>query len=197
MGWIFLGLVVAGFVAMNFVMKLGSMKGYSSPALTGSLFAAAAIFCLVALIISGKPLFISIPVVLLAVGGGVGGAVAYFFFLSALKIGPYAMTISIYTMAFLVPVGFSIVVWFRPLGASTAAGIASYAQAVSWPGAAIAWTPANSATPVTGPRRVPARTGRDCQWRSSGRSWASRVPAGFAIFGREETLANSPADSLR
>jgi drug/metabolite transporter (DMT)-like permease len=123
MGWIFLGLVVLGFVAMNFVMKLGSMNGYSSPALTGSLFAAAAIFCMVALIISGKPLFISIPVVLLAFGGGVGGAVAYFFFLSALKIGPYALTISIYTMSFLIPVGFSIVVWFRPLGASTAAGI--------------------------------------------------------------------------
>lgn len=123
MGWIFLGLVVLGFVAMNFVMKLGSMKGYSSPALTASLFAAAAIFCMVALIISGKPLFISIPVVLLAFGGGVGGAVAYFFFLSALKIGPYALTISIYTMSFLIPVGFSIVVWFRPLGASTAAGI--------------------------------------------------------------------------
>lgn len=123
MGWIFLGLVVLGFVAMNFVMKLGSMKGYSSPALTASLFAAAAIFCMVALIISGKPLFISIPVVLLAFGGGVGGAVAYFFFLSALKIGPYALTISIYTMSFLIPVGFSIVVWFRPLGASTTAGI--------------------------------------------------------------------------
>jgi drug/metabolite transporter (DMT)-like permease len=123
MGWIYLGLVVVGFVAMNFVMKLGSMKGYSSPALTGSLFAAAALFCLVALIISGKPLYISAPIVLLAVGGGIGGAVAYFLFLSALKIGPYAMTISIYTMAFLIPVAFSIVVWFRPLGVSTAAGI--------------------------------------------------------------------------
>ena len=36
MGWIYLGLVVAGFVAMNFVMKLGSLKGHSSPALTAS-----------------------------------------------------------------------------------------------------------------------------------------------------------------
>jgi drug/metabolite transporter (DMT)-like permease len=124
MGWIFLGLVVVGFVAMNFVMKLGSMKGYSSPALTGALFAAAAFFCLAILILSGQPLFISTPIVLLAVGGGVGGAIAYFFFLSALKIGSYALTISIYTMSFLIPVAFSIIVWFRPIGASTAAGIA-------------------------------------------------------------------------
>ncbi len=123
MGWIYLGLVVVGFVAMNFVMKLGSLKGHSSPALTASLFAAAALFCLTVLILSGQPLFISAPVVLLAVGGGVGGAIAYFFFLSALKIGPYALTISVYTMSFLIPVAFSIVVWFRPLGASTAAGI--------------------------------------------------------------------------
>jgi drug/metabolite transporter (DMT)-like permease len=57
------------------------------------------------------------------VGGGVGGAIAYFFFLSALKAGPYALTISVYTMSFLIPVAFSIVVWFRPLGRSTAAGI--------------------------------------------------------------------------
>jgi len=31
-------LVVVGFTAMNFVMKLGSLKGHSSPALTASLF---------------------------------------------------------------------------------------------------------------------------------------------------------------
>ncbi|MCK7518507.1 MAG: hypothetical protein MZV64_12705 [Ignavibacteriales bacterium] len=36
MGWIYLGLVVAGFVAMNFVMKLGSLRGHSVPALTAS-----------------------------------------------------------------------------------------------------------------------------------------------------------------
>jgi drug/metabolite transporter (DMT)-like permease len=123
MGWIFLGLVVAGFVAMNFVMKLGSLKGHSSPALTASLFAAAALLCLAVLAVSGEPLHVSSPVVLLAVGGGVGGAVAYFFFLSALGVGPYALTISIYTMSFLIPVAFSIAVWARPLGASTAAGI--------------------------------------------------------------------------
>jgi len=123
MGWIFLGLVVAGFVAMNFVMKLGSLKGHSSPALTASLFAAAALLCLAVMAVSGEPLHVSSPVVLLAVGGGVGGAVAYFFFLSALGVGPYALTISIYTMSFLIPVAFSIVVWARPLGTSTAAGI--------------------------------------------------------------------------
>jgi drug/metabolite transporter (DMT)-like permease len=123
MGWIYLGLVIAGFAAMNFIMKLGSLKGHSSPALTASLFAAAALLCLAVLVISGRPLFASAPVVLLAVGGGIGGAVAYFFFLSALKIGPYALSISIYTMSFLIPVAFSIVVWFRPLGLGTAAGI--------------------------------------------------------------------------
>jgi drug/metabolite transporter (DMT)-like permease len=123
MGWIDLGLVVAGFVAMNFVMKLGSLKGHSSPALTASLFAAAALLCLAVLIVSGQPLFVSAPVVLLAVGGGVGGAIAYFFFLSALKAGPYALTISIYTMSFLIPVAFSIIVWFRPLSRSTAVSI--------------------------------------------------------------------------
>jgi drug/metabolite transporter (DMT)-like permease len=123
MGWIFLGLVVVGFVAMNFVMKLGSLKGHSSPALTASLFSAAAVFCLTLLVISGKPLFVSTPVVLLAIGGGVGGAIAYFLFLSALRIGPYALTISIYTMSFLIPVAFSVLVWFRPLGPSTVTGI--------------------------------------------------------------------------
>ena len=124
MGWIYLGLVVVGFTAMNFVMKLGSLKGHSSPALTASLFSAAALFCLAALLISGQPLQSSSPVILLAVGGGVGGAVAYFFFLSALKIGPYALTISIYTMAFLIPVVFSMAVWDRPLNAAAGAGIA-------------------------------------------------------------------------
>lgn len=123
MGWIYLGLVVAGFVAMNFVMKLGSLRGHSSPALTAALFAAAAGLCLIVLAVSGQPLLGSAPVVLLAVGGGIGGAVAYFFFLSALKAGPYALTISIYTMSFLIPVAFSIIVWSRPLGRSTAAGI--------------------------------------------------------------------------
>jgi drug/metabolite transporter (DMT)-like permease len=123
MGWIYLGLVVAGFVAMNFIMKLGSLKGHSSPALTAALFASAAALCSGVLIVSGKPIYPSTLVILLAVGGGIGGAVAYFFFLSALEAGPYALTISIYTMSFLIPVGFSILVWFRPLGRSTAAGI--------------------------------------------------------------------------
>jgi drug/metabolite transporter (DMT)-like permease len=123
MGWIDLGLVVAGFVAMNFVMKLGSLKGHSSPALTASLFAAAALLCLAVLIVSGQPLFVSAPVVLLAISGGVGGAIAYFFFLSALKAGPYALTISIYTMSFLIPVAFSIIVWFRPLSRPVAVSI--------------------------------------------------------------------------
>lgn len=124
MGWIDLALVVAGFTAMNFVMKLGSLKGHSSPALTASLFSAAALFCLTVLLLSGQPLRSSPAVVLLAVGGGVGGAVAYFFFLSALRIGPYALTISVYTMAFLIPVAFSMVVWNRPLTAAAGAGIA-------------------------------------------------------------------------
>ncbi|HSQ79253.1 MAG TPA: DMT family transporter [Candidatus Bathyarchaeia archaeon] len=123
MGWIYLALVVAGFVAMNFVMKLGTLKGHSSPALTAALFAAAAALCAGVLMVSGKPVYPSTTLVLLAVGGGVGGAVAYFVFLSALEAGPYALTISIYTMAFLIPVAFSIVVWSRPLGGSTAAGI--------------------------------------------------------------------------
>ncbi len=123
MGWLCLALVVVGFVAMNFIMKLGSLKGHSSPALTASLFAAAAVLCLAVLVLTGAPWFLSPPVVLLALGGGVGGAVAYFFFLSALRMGPYALTISIYTMAFLIPVAFSIVVWSRPLGTSKAAGI--------------------------------------------------------------------------
>ena len=123
MGWIYLGLVIAGFTAMNFVMKLGTLKGHSSPALTASLFAEAALLCLAVLVVSGQPLFVSTPVVLLAIGGGVGGAIAYFFFLSALKAGPYALTISVYTMSFLIPVAFSIIVWSRPLGGSTAAGI--------------------------------------------------------------------------
>jgi drug/metabolite transporter (DMT)-like permease len=123
LGWIYLALVVAGFVAMNFVMKLGSLKGHSSPALTAALFAAAAALCAGMLMVQDKPIVPSTPVLLLAIGGGVGGAVAYFVFLSALEAGPYALTISIYTMSFLIPVSFSILVWSRPLGRSTAAGI--------------------------------------------------------------------------
>jgi drug/metabolite transporter (DMT)-like permease len=123
LGWIYLALVVAGFVAMNFVMKLGSLKGHSSPALTAALFAAAGALCAGMLMVQDKPIVPSTPVVLLAIGGGVGGAVAYFVFLSALEAGPYALTISIYTMSFLIPVSFSILVWSRPLGRSTAAGI--------------------------------------------------------------------------
>jgi len=123
MGWIYLGLVVVGFTAMNFVMKLGSLKGHSSPALTASLFSAAALVCLAVLVVSGQPLQSSRPVVLLAVAGGVGGAVAYYYYLRALGIGPYALTISIYTMAFLIPVVFSMIVWARPLDAVSGAGI--------------------------------------------------------------------------
>ncbi|OGD21206.1 MAG: hypothetical protein A2W03_10550 [Candidatus Aminicenantes bacterium RBG_16_63_16] len=105
-------------------MKLGSLKGHEAPALTGALFAVAAFFCLLFLIFSGQPLRASTPVVLLAISGGVGGALAYFCFLSALKIGNYALTISIYTMTFLIPVVFSILFWKRPANAALAAGIA-------------------------------------------------------------------------
>ena len=67
MGWITLGLVVLGFTAMNFVMKLGSLKGHSSPALTASLFTGASLFCLAVLVLAGQPLHSSGPVVLLGV----------------------------------------------------------------------------------------------------------------------------------
>jgi drug/metabolite transporter (DMT)-like permease len=53
----------------------------------------------------------------------VGGALAYFCFLSALKIGNYALTISIYTMTFLIPVVFSVLFWKRPVNTMLAAGI--------------------------------------------------------------------------
>jgi drug/metabolite transporter (DMT)-like permease len=131
MGWLYLALVVAGFVAMNFIMKLGSLRGHSSPALTAALFAAAAALCAGVLAVQDKPIAPTAPVVLLAIGGGVGGAVAYFVFLSALKAGPYALTISIYTMSFLIPVTFSILVWSRPLGRSTAAGIVLIAGGIA------------------------------------------------------------------
>jgi drug/metabolite transporter (DMT)-like permease len=123
MGWVYLALVVAGFVAMNFVMKLGSLKGHSSPALTAALFASAAALCAGVLAVQGKPITPSTTVTLLAVAGGVGGGVAYFVFLRALESGPYALTISIYTMSFLIPVAFSILVWSRPFGRSPAAGL--------------------------------------------------------------------------
>ncbi len=123
MGWVFLALVVAGFVVTNFVMKMGSLKGHSSATLTGSLFAMASFFCCLFLLFLRQPLHISLPVVLLAAGGGVGGAVAYFFFLSALKIGNYALTISIYTMTFLIPVVFSVIFWKRSFGTILALGI--------------------------------------------------------------------------
>lgn len=123
MGWIFLVLVIVGYVAMNFIMKLGSQKGHAAPALTGALFAIAAFFCLLVVILSSQPLQASTTVVLLAIAGGVGGAIAYFCFLSALRIGNYALTISIYTMTFLIPVVFSVIFWKRPVNATLAAGI--------------------------------------------------------------------------
>ncbi len=138
-GWFFLGLVVAGFAAMNFVMKLATLKGHASPVLTAALFAAAAVLCLAVLVVSGRPWLVSAPVVLLAAGGGIGGAVAYFFFLSALKTGPYALSISIYTMAFLLPVAFAVAVWSRPLTGPLAAAllfIVAGVALISWSGAA-------------------------------------------------------------
>ncbi|HPB59173.1 MAG TPA: EamA family transporter [Candidatus Saccharicenans sp.] len=113
MSWLFLVLAIAGYVAMNLVMKLGSLRGLNSSELTGSLFALASLYCLLILIFSGQSLNFTTTVVLLAVAGGAGGAVAYFFFLQALKIGSYALTISIYTMTFLNPVIFSIIFWDR------------------------------------------------------------------------------------
>jgi len=125
MGWLFLTLAILGYVVMNFVMKLGSMKGHSSPLLTSSLFSAASVYCLLFLAFARQPLHVSTPVVLLAVAGGVGGAVAYFFFLNALRIGNYALTISIYTMTFLNPVVFSILIWRSPVTPLIALGIIS------------------------------------------------------------------------
>jgi drug/metabolite transporter (DMT)-like permease len=123
MGWLFLVLAITGYVAMNFVMKLGSLKGHSSQLLTTSLFALASFYCLLFIVFSGQPLNISKAVMLLAVAGGAGGAVAYFFFLKALKIGNYALSISIYTMTFLNPVVFSIIFWKASVTSLIAAGI--------------------------------------------------------------------------
>ena len=123
MSWLFLVLAIAGYVAMNLVMKLGSLRGLNSSELTGSLFALASLYCLLILIFSGQSLNFTATVVLLAVAGGAGGAVAYFFFLQALKIGSYALTISIYTMTFLNPVIFSIIFWDRQVTTLITLGI--------------------------------------------------------------------------
>ncbi|HOM95195.1 MAG TPA: EamA family transporter [Candidatus Saccharicenans sp.] len=123
MGWLFLLLAIAGYVAMNFVMKLGSQRGLNSSELTGSLFALASLYCLLILIFSGQALNFTPAVILLALAGGAGGAVAYFFFLQALKIGSYALTISIYTMTFLNPVIFSIIFWDRQVTTLITLGI--------------------------------------------------------------------------
>lgn len=123
MGWIFLALVVFGFIATNFFMKLGSLKGHPSPALTGSLFAVGALLCLIFLAVSGQPVLSSKPVVMLAVVGGAAGATAYFLFLSALRIGNYALTIAAYTMSFLIPVAFSILFWHRALSRWISVGL--------------------------------------------------------------------------
>jgi len=115
MGWLFLALAISGFVAMNFMMKLGGLRGYSSPLLTSSLFAFASLYCLAFLLFGRQPLNFSRAVIWLAIAGGTVGAVAYFFFLRALDIGHYALTVSIYTMTFLNPVIFSIVFWKSPV----------------------------------------------------------------------------------
>jgi len=122
-GWLFLLLAIIGYVAMNFVMKLGSLRGLNSSELTGSLFALASFYCLLILILSGQALNFTLPVILLAIAGGAGGAIAYFFFLQALKIGSYALTISIYTMTFLNPVIFSIIFWNRQVTTLIGLGI--------------------------------------------------------------------------
>jgi len=123
MGLLFLILAISGFVAMNFIMKLGSLKGLDSSQLTTALFVVAALLCLFILIFSNQGLNFTTPVVLLAIAGGMGGAFAYFFFLQALKIGNYALTISVYTMTFLNPVVFSIIFWHRPINIMIASGI--------------------------------------------------------------------------
>lgn len=123
MGWVHLALAVCGFVAMNFLMKLGILRGYSSLQLTTSLFIFASFYCLLFLFFGPGPLYASSSVVLLAIAGGWGGAVAYFFFLRALGIGNYALTISIYTLTFLNPVIFSIIVWQSPFTFLIALGI--------------------------------------------------------------------------
>jgi len=123
MGWLFLALAVSGFVAMNFIMKLGGLRGYSSPLLTSSLFAFASLYCLVFLLFGRQSLNISPTIVWLAIAGGTGGAIAYFFFLRALDIGHYALTVSIYTMTFLNPVIFSIIFWRSPVTTWIALGI--------------------------------------------------------------------------
>ncbi len=123
MGWVYLALAVGGFVALNFLMKLGTIKGFSSIHLTASLFVFASLYCLFFVLFGREPLHASSSVICLAVAGGCGGAVAYFFFLQALGIGNYALTISIYTLTFLNPVVFSIIVWRSPLTSAVALGI--------------------------------------------------------------------------
>jgi drug/metabolite transporter (DMT)-like permease len=123
MGWLFLALAIFGFVAMNFIMKLGGLRGYASPFLTTSLFSFASLYCLLFLLFSHQPLNISGEIVWLAIAGGTAGAIAYFFFLHALDIGPYALTVSIYTLTFLNPVIFSIIFWGSPVTTWIALGI--------------------------------------------------------------------------
>lgn len=55
--------------------------------------------------------------------GGFIGAVAYFFFLKALAISNYALTVSINPMTFLNLVLFSIIFWKRPVTTAIAFGL--------------------------------------------------------------------------
>ena len=123
MGLIFLLLVIVGFILTNLPMKLGMLRGYGSLALTGALFWIGGLLSLVFLFVSGQSLHLSIPVVALAVAGGIGGAAAYFCFINALRIGHYALTISVLTMSFLLPVLYSSLFWGVSLKALMVAGI--------------------------------------------------------------------------
>jgi uncharacterized membrane protein len=123
MGPLFLLLVIIGFILTNLPMKLGMLRGHGSLSLTAALFWIASLLSLVFLLVSGQPLHLSGTVVGLAVAGGIGGAAAYFCFINALRIGHYALTISVLTMSFLLPVLYSTLFWGIPLKALAAAGI--------------------------------------------------------------------------
>lgn len=123
MGMIFLLLVIAGFILTNLPMKLGMLKGLDSLGLTAVLFWLASFLSLLFLWLSGQSLHLSVPVFALAVAGGLGGAAAYFFFINALRIGHYALTISVLTMSFLLPVLYSTLFWSAPLNMVMAIGI--------------------------------------------------------------------------
>lgn len=125
MSYLYLSLAVLGFGFLNVVVKIGEQKGSSPLGLTTCLFISAGILTSVVLLINpGSHGGFSWQVMCLGVVGGVGGALAFTLFLSALSVGHFGLSCTLISLGFVIPVVFSVLFWHDSLGIIKSAGLA-------------------------------------------------------------------------